>query len=223
TIVNRNTPLGTRFTTGGVIDGMKTGHTTAAGYSLVGSATRGGVTVVSAVLGEPSEAARDADTIKLLRWGSTIFGRRTLVREGDAVTQVAVEHGKAEAVGVDAGQALQRVVPRGEPVRLERTGVPSVLQAPIAAGTKVGSARVLVGGKLVGTIPLVTRTDVEKESLPAAVAGAVGSHWQGALVALLLILIGTLTLIRARSTRRPPRPRATAGAAHEPAERTTAP
>ena len=48
---------------------MKTGHTSTAGYVLVGSATRNGVTVVSAVLGDPSEAARDADSLALLRYG----------------------------------------------------------------------------------------------------------------------------------------------------------
>src|SRR4029077_14441342 len=51
------------------VNGVKTGHTQDAGYCLVGSATRDGITVVSAVLGDPSEAARDSDTLALLRYG----------------------------------------------------------------------------------------------------------------------------------------------------------
>src|SRR3712207_6915015 len=53
-----------------------------AGYVLVGSATRNGVTVVSAVLGEPTEAARDADTLALLRYGLNRYKRSTLVKRG---------------------------------------------------------------------------------------------------------------------------------------------
>ena len=48
------------------------GHTSRAGYVLVGSATRGGITVISAVLGDPSEAARDVDSLALLRYGFLI-------------------------------------------------------------------------------------------------------------------------------------------------------
>lgn len=225
TIVNRNRTLGVRLPGGGVIDGMKTGHTTQAGYALVGSATRGGVTVVSAVLGDPSEATRDADTIRLLRWASGLFQRKVLVREGDAAARLPIEHGKAEQVEVIAGQSLTRVVPRGEAVKLVPVGLPASLEAPIAAGTKVGSAQVLVGGRQVATIPLITRSGVERESLPAAVLGAIGDHWRGTLFALLLILGGTLTLRRARNASRPSHrtPRTQHGSSAEPAERTTAP
>ncbi len=225
TIVNRNRTLGVRFPGGGTIDGMKTGHTTQAGYALVGSATRGGVTVVSAVLGDPSEATRDADTIRLLRWASTLFQRKALVREGAPVATVPVEHGKAERLQLVAGQTLTRVVARGQAITLEPTGVPAAIEAPISAGTKIGSARVLVGGKRVATIPLVARDAIERESLPAAVLGAIADHWRGALIALLLIVGGTLTLLRARRASRPepPTTRTQAAAPTEPARRTTAP
>ena len=50
------------------VNGVKTGHTRGAGYVLVGSASRNGIQLISAVLGTPSEAARDADTMALLKW-----------------------------------------------------------------------------------------------------------------------------------------------------------
>ena len=64
------------------VNGVKTGHTSTAGYVLVGSATRDGVTVVSAVLGEPSEAARDADSLTLLRYGLERYHRLAATVKG---------------------------------------------------------------------------------------------------------------------------------------------
>ncbi|MFT4034574.1 MAG: D-alanyl-D-alanine carboxypeptidase family protein [Patulibacter sp.] len=202
TITNRNMALGTKLGGGAVIDGMKTGHTNSSGYSLVGSATRGAVSVVSVVLGDSSESARDADTIKLLRWGISQMQRKQLVGRGDRVASVSVERGKADRVAAVAAEDLSAIVRRGATATLKPVGVPQSLQAPVAAGADVGSARVLVGGTLVGTVPLVTRSAVERESLPAAVVGGIGEHWTGALVALLLIAGGTLTLVRARATGR---------------------
>ncbi|MEN0015222.1 MAG: D-alanyl-D-alanine carboxypeptidase family protein, partial [Solirubrobacteraceae bacterium] len=112
TLINRNDLLGDPVPGGGKIDGMKTGHTTESGYSLVGSATSGGVTVISAVLGEPSEAARDADTARLLRWGSQQYVKRTIVHAGEKVATVPVDGGKATAVSAVTKDALIRVIPR---------------------------------------------------------------------------------------------------------------
>ena len=74
-IVNRNVLV--RNVT--AVNGVKTGHTSRAGYVLVGSASRNGVTVISAVLGDPSEAARDSDSLDLLRYG---LGRYRRVDRG---------------------------------------------------------------------------------------------------------------------------------------------
>ena len=75
------------------VSGVKTGHTLRAGYVLVGAAgTRRTGRVVSVVLGEPSEAARDADTLALLRWGLTRFRRVVPLRPGRPVADAAIEH-----------------------------------------------------------------------------------------------------------------------------------
>lgn len=198
TIVNRNRVLGSRLSTGAVVDGMKTGHTTQSGYALVGSATRNGVTVVSAVLGDPSEAARDTDTVRLLKWASGLFQRRTLVRNGDPSVQLPVKSGKADQVRLRIGQTIQRVVPRGAKITVTPVKLPSELEAPILKGQKVGSARVLVGEQLVATVPLVAGAAVERESVLAAAVGTVGNHPFITLASLLLLGTGTLTVIRAR-------------------------
>lgn len=198
TIVNRNRVLGTSLPGGGAIDGMKTGHTTSAGYSLVGSATKNGVTLVSAVLGDPSEAARDADTVKLLRWASGLFSNRTLVREGQRVTTVPVIDGKAEAVAAVAKQDVRRIVPKGAKVDLQEVELSAGLEAPVAAGVPIGKAKVLVNGKQVDEVALVTGGAVEHQGTLATIGDAISEHWKGGLVALLLVIGGTLTLLKAR-------------------------
>ena len=67
------------------VNGVKTGHTSSAGYILVASATKAGVTVISVVLDEPSEAARDADSLALIRYGLGRYHRVRPVREGAGV------------------------------------------------------------------------------------------------------------------------------------------
>ena len=66
------------------VNGVKTGHTSTAGYILVGSASKNGITVISVVLDEPSEAARDQDSLALIRYGLSRYHRATPVRKGEA-------------------------------------------------------------------------------------------------------------------------------------------
>lgn len=222
TLVNRNRVLGTALPGGGVIDGMKTGHTTSSGYALVGSATRNGVTVVSAVLGDPSEATRDADTVRLLRWASQLFVNRTVVRERQRVAVIPVAHGKSETVSAVAPEALRRVTPRAATVELRPAAMSPGLEAPVAAGTPVGTAQVYVNDELVDTVPLVTRVAIERQGTVAALAEGARDNWTAVLLALLLVIGGTLTLARALRSGHPvPHPRAPAPP--EPTERTTAP
>ena len=223
TILNRNRVLGTPLPGGGAIDGMKTGHTTSAGYSLVGSATRNGVTLVSAVLGDPSEAARDADTVKLLRWASGLFSNRQLVGEGQRVTTVPVIDGKAERVAAVAKNDLRRVVPRGAKIEVRPVSVSAGLQAPVEAGVAVGTAAVLVNGKKVDDVALVTGGAVEHQGTLATIGDAISEHWKGGLVALLLLIGGTLTLLKARKPSRSGRASSRRSLPADHPERTPAP
>ncbi|MBJ7471507.1 MAG: D-alanyl-D-alanine carboxypeptidase [Solirubrobacteraceae bacterium] len=223
TIVNRNRVLGTALPGGGFVDGMKTGHTASSGYSLVGSATRNGVTVVSVVLGDPTEAARDADTVRLLRWASGLFTKRTLVREQQRVAAVPVIDGKAERVSAVARKELRQVVPRGARVELVPTAMSPGLPAPVAAGVAVGTARVLVNDKEVGTVALETAAAVEHQGTLASLTDGIAEHWKATLAALVLLVGGTLTLLKARrGARRTPPTRRHAMPAEQP-ERSPAP
>lgn len=197
TVVNRNRTLGIDLGGGARIDGMKTGHTQRSGYSLVGSATRGGVTVVSTVLGASSEAMRDADTEALLRWASRLMVRRTLAEPTQVVARAQTERGKEERVALVPARAVREVVARGARVELQPVGVPAIVEAPIAAGRPLGTARIMVNGREAGTVGLVARDAVERRSLPAHLWHSAVNRWQLSLVALVLLLAGSLMLVHA--------------------------
>ena len=98
-VINRNTLVRKVA----AVNGVKTGHTNRAGYVLVGSARRAGVTVVSVVLGEPSERARDADSLALLRYGLDAYEATTALPEGRIVGKIALRYRGDDAVNVVAG------------------------------------------------------------------------------------------------------------------------
>ena len=133
TVVNRNT-LVQEYPW---VNGVKTGHTNSAGYLLVGSATRNGITVVSVVMGEPSEAARDADSLTLLRYGLSSFTRQTGLRKDAVLARPKLAY-RDEHVDLVASSAVQAVVRRGQRSRVSVQDVPSELRGPIPAGA--GSA-----------------------------------------------------------------------------------
>ncbi len=160
TLVNRNTVVD-RW---GPADGVKTGHTQQAGYVLVGSATQRGVTVVSVVLGEPSLAARDADSLALLRYGLARYRRVAVVRAGRPVATAPVADGHA-AVGLVPERTVVRTVRRGEPVRTRVVGVPSQLRGPLPARARVGTVELRWRGRVVARVPLVTAASLPAPSL----------------------------------------------------------
>jgi D-alanyl-D-alanine carboxypeptidase (penicillin-binding protein 5/6) len=97
------------------VNGVKTGHTQKAGYVLVGSATRRGVTVISAVLGDPSEAARDDDTLALLRYGLRRYERAAAVQAGRRYGQAKLRYRDGH-VSLVASRTVMRTIRPATPV-----------------------------------------------------------------------------------------------------------
>ena len=81
------------------VNGVKTGHTLSAGYVLVGSGATRGARVITVTLGAPSEAARDADTLALLRWGLEQFHRVRVLRPGKELARLDVDYRDEDAGG----------------------------------------------------------------------------------------------------------------------------
>ena len=95
------------------VNGVKTGHTLDAGYVLVGSGATGGARVITVTMGAPSEAARDADTLALLRWGLEQFHRVRVLRPAKALAELDVEY-RDEDAEVGAAKPVTLVLRRGE-------------------------------------------------------------------------------------------------------------
>ena len=197
TIQNRNTLVRNVP----VVDGVKTGRTLQAGYVLVGSASRDGVTVMSAVLGEPTEAARNADTLALLRHGLSRYERRTVLEEGRRLGEADLDF-RDERVDLVAAETVERVMRRGERARVRVTGAPQELEGPLPAGAEVGTVEVRVRGKVVERVPLVTAVAVPEASIGDRVASVLTEPLSLLLVVLLVGCTVLLALLRRRVVRR---------------------
>src|SRR5258708_4500010 len=143
------------------VDGVKTGHTEAAGYCLIASSKRGARRLLSVLLGSTSEATRAQDSLKLLNWGFQFFDSVRLYGTGDAVKSIDVWKGAAGAVKVGPQGDLFVTVPKGEAGKLKAELVSQQpLIAPLTRGQRVGSLRVTFEGKPYAEQPLVALENV---------------------------------------------------------------
>jgi D-alanyl-D-alanine carboxypeptidase (penicillin-binding protein 5/6) len=182
-VANRNDLIGQYD----FMDGVKTGHTGTVGYVLVGAArSRLGARVISVVLGEPSEAARDAESLALLRYGLAQFRRVQPLEKSKPVASAAVEYFDERASLVPASDALV-VTRRGQRVRTS-------VDAP------VGRITVLRGDQVVRRVRLVTATAVPGAGPLRVVVGTLGIALVPLLAALALLVVALVVVIR----RRPP-------------------
>jgi serine-type D-Ala-D-Ala carboxypeptidase (penicillin-binding protein 5/6) len=175
---------------------VKTGHTLGAGYVLIGAAgSRRGPQVVSVVLGEPGESARDSDTLALLRWGLGQF-RRVPALDADRVLARPEIKYRDERARLVARTDLNLVLHRGERIA-RRVDAPEELEGPIAAGTKVGSVTVSSNGKALRRVDVVTAAEVPGAGAPRIVVSTLGLPLTLLLV-LAILGAGVLLAYRRR-------------------------
>jgi D-alanyl-D-alanine carboxypeptidase (penicillin-binding protein 5/6) len=153
------------------VDGMKTGHTEAAGYCLIASSNRSGRRLISVLLGSTSESTRAQESQKLLNWGFQFFDSVKLHPANQSVKAIEVWKGAGNEVKAGFKNDIIITVPKGEAEKLKAellTQQPLV--APIAQGQRVGTLRVSHDGKPIGEYPLVALEGV-------GVAGIFGRAW----------------------------------------------
>jgi serine-type D-Ala-D-Ala carboxypeptidase (penicillin-binding protein 5/6) len=178
------------------VDGVKTGYTLNAGNVLVGAAARGPrARVVSVVLGEPTEAARDADTLTLLRWGLGQFHRVRVVDRRRRIATADVEH-RDETAGLVPRRGVVLTVRDGQRLR-RRVNAPDELEGPLAAGERVGSVTVLVDGRPVRRVALVTAAEVPGAGPLRVLMSDLGVPLT-VLIALLIVVAVILAILRVR-------------------------
>ena len=156
------------------VDGMKTGHTSAAGYCLVSSAEREGMRLIAVVLGAQSPRQRNDGAKKLLDYGFANYETRKLYSAGQQIESAPVIGGDAEFAGVGPAADIFVTIPRGGFALLQASmDRLQDLAAPLAAGATVGSVNVSFGGRQLATAPLVVLTGVAE--------GGVWSRFKSAL------------------------------------------
>lgn len=177
------------------INGVKTGHTGAAGYVLVGSGTRNGMTLVSAVLGTDSMAARNANTLALLDYGFSGFRLEHPVVSGTVVARPIVSDSPGVRVAVVAAGSVSEVVARTARLKT-RVVVPKQLSGPLRGHAVVGSVVVSSGGKVLARVPVeLTR------ALPAISPLTIVAHFlvRPTTLVLLVLLIGAAGVLARKS------------------------
>jgi D-alanyl-D-alanine carboxypeptidase (penicillin-binding protein 5/6) len=153
------------------VDGVKTGHTDAAGYCLIASSKRGARRLLSVLLGSTSETSRAQDSLKLLNWGYQSFDAVRLFAGGENVKSLRIWKGAVNEVKVGPQADLLVTVPKGEAGKLKAELVSmQPLLAPLAQGQRIGALRVSFDGKPYAEYPLVALEGVGS-------AGLLGRAW----------------------------------------------
>ncbi|WP_022978336.1 D-alanyl-D-alanine carboxypeptidase family protein [Nevskia ramosa] len=144
------------------VDGIKTGHTSAAGYCLLTSASRDGRRLISAVMGAQTWAYREQASLELLNWGFRFYETASLFGPAAAVGTIKVYKGAASEVQVGTLEPVRLTFPRGskETMQVQNELSPRAI-APIAPGAVLGKATISVDGKVLKTVDLVALTEVQ--------------------------------------------------------------
>ena len=143
--------------------GVKTGHTSGAGWSEVAAVRGRGVTIYATLLGEPTRAARDADLSALLAWGLARY-RVVPAVSGKRVYAKAITGYGRKPIALVAPSTLLRVV-RVDRTLVEQVVVPPAVSLPVRRGEPLGQLRVFSGRRLVARQPLVAARTVSKPGL----------------------------------------------------------
>jgi D-alanyl-D-alanine carboxypeptidase (penicillin-binding protein 5/6) len=162
------------------VDGLKTGHTEAAGYCMVTSAVRDGSRLITAVFGSTSLENRATDTEKLLTYGFRFFDTQTFEKAGTLLTQPRLWKGQDDTLKVGLAKDLTLTLPKNQTRKVStRLQLNEPLVAPLAAGATVGTLELLDGDQVLASQPLV--------ALQAAEAGG---WWTLAWDSMKLFIMG---------------------------------
>jgi D-alanyl-D-alanine carboxypeptidase (penicillin-binding protein 5/6) len=195
-LVNRNDLVGSVPW----INGVKTGHTLDAGYVLVGSGTRSGTTLISAVLGTSSQSARDSNTLALLNYGFANFHRVHPVTAGSVLARTTVRDQPGQRAAVIAARTFTDVVPWSARVTV-RIEVPRQLAGPLPRHAVVGTALVLLDGRTLTRVPILLARRLPAVSPLTLAARFITRPFTLVVLVLLLCAAVGLTVRRRIRTR----------------------
>jgi len=163
------------------VDGVKTGHTTAAGYCLAASAERSGQRLISVVMGIQGSRAegfrqREDSNLALLNWAFRHFETHTLYAANTAVATSKLWKGELTEMPVGVAEDVIATIPRGRYAELAASlDIPPQLVAPITKGQTIGTLRVALDGEPVAERPLIALADAPE-------AGFFSRQWDGVMM-----------------------------------------
>lgn len=146
------------------VDGIKTGHTEAAGYNLVASATEGNMRLISAVMGGLSSKGRDAESKKLLTWGFRFFETVKPLQVGKEFAAEPIWYGDTDKVQLGVDKDVYLTIPRGRLKDLKASYVLDnvELHAPVSKNQVVGTINFQLDGQVIEQRPLVVMNEVKE-------------------------------------------------------------
>lgn len=148
------------------VDGMKTGHTDAAGYCLVATAKRGDRRVITVLVGSDSMATRAEESLKLLNWTFQNFETVKLFDQTHAAVEAQVWQGKVDSTKLGVSEPLWVTVPRGKAGDVKPIAKrPDPLFAPLAKNERVGTLTLMLDDKMLLTRPLLVLDRVERAGI----------------------------------------------------------
>ncbi|SFX62951.1 D-alanyl-D-alanine carboxypeptidase (penicillin-binding protein 5/6) [Marinospirillum alkaliphilum DSM 21637] len=158
------------------VDGLKTGHTTEAGYCLAASAVRNDMRLISVVMGARSEEGRAQESQKLLTYGFRYFETPRLYEQFQVLNTPRVWKGVRDTVQVGLTEDLYATIPRGQQQNLRaEIQLNPVIKAPLRAGEQLGELKIRLGDETVASQPLVALENL-------AEAGFFKRLWHGLML-----------------------------------------
>jgi len=176
------------------VTGVKTGHTFDAGYTLVASGERRGVSLVSVTLGEPTEESRFADNLELLEYGFSQYRRRLPIRAGQDFANPEIRY-SGGSLPLRAERSLQVGLRRDQRLDL-RVDAPAEVEGPLRRGARLGRATVFVDGRKVGSVALRAGRAVPEASTFDRARTFLADNFIPIAIALFVILMVAVTLLR---------------------------
>ena len=161
------------------VDGIKTGHHSAAGYCLAASAKRGEQRLISVVMGSTGEKQRADDSLALLNWGFRFFETHKLYDAGTEVTAPTLWKGEADTISLGLAAPLLVTVERGKYEQVKAAmDLPRQLVAPFARGQEVGTLRLTLGDKTLVERPLVALADAPEAGFFGRMSDGFWMWWE---------------------------------------------
>ena len=161
-------------------DGLKTGHTKAAGYCLVASAKRNGMRLISVVMGAPNDEARAQSSQALLNWGFRFYKTYTLFNADTPISTPRVFYGQNKQTPMGTTNTVYVTIPNGSYDQLKANmDINKTLTAPIEQGQRYGSLIIKLNGEIINQSPIVALQNDPKGGLWTRMSDHVSLFFHG--------------------------------------------